>query len=99
VLANVRPSGEHLVEDLFHAGGVPAVLRELRSLLHGDALTVTGATLAENLDAALAAEGGIAVLRGSLAPGGALIKLSAASSELLRHCGPAVVFENVHDLA
>ena len=115
VLANVRPSGEHLVEDLFHAGGVPAVLRELGSLLHGDALTVTGASLAENiaaapsaapdraviaaLDAPLAAEGGIAVLRGSLAPGGALIKRSAASPELLRHRGPAVVFENVHDLA
>jgi dihydroxy-acid dehydratase len=115
VLANIRPSGEHLVEDLFHAGGVPAVLRELGSLLHGDALTVTGATLAENLVAApspapdrsviaalddpLAAEGGIAVLRGALAPGGALIKRSAASPELLRHRGPAVVFENVHDLA
>jgi dihydroxy-acid dehydratase len=115
VLANVRPSGEHLVEDLFHAGGVPAVLRELGSLLHGDALTVTGATLAENiaaapsaapdrsviaaLDAPLAAEGGIAVLRGSLAPGGALIKRSAASPQLMRHRGPAVVFENVHDLA
>ncbi len=115
VLANIRPSGEHLVEDLFHAGGVPAVLRELGSLLHGDALTVTGATLAENLaaapsaapdrsviaalDAPLAAEGGIAVLRGSLAPGGALIKRSAASPELLRHRGPALVFENVHDLA
>jgi len=115
VLANVRPSGEHLVEDLFHAGGVPAVLRELGPLLHGDALTVTGATLAENLaaapsaapdravvaafDAPLAGEGGIAVLRGSLAPGGALIKRSAASPELLRHRGPAVVFENVHDLA
>src|SRR5919201_4148061 len=115
VLANIRPSGEHLVEDLFHAGGVPAVLRELGSLLHGDALTVTGATLAENLVAApspapdrsviaalddpLAAEGGIAVLRGALAPGGALIKRSAASPELLRHRVPAVVFENVHDLA
>jgi len=94
---------------------VPAVLRELGPLLHGDALTVTGATLAENLaaapsaapdravvaafDAPLAGEGGIAVLRGSLAPGGALIKRSAASPELLRHRGPAVVFENVHDLA
>jgi dihydroxy-acid dehydratase len=114
VLANVRPSGEHLVEDLFHAGGVPAVLRELGPLLDGAALTVTGATLAESLagapaagdraviaalDAPLAPEGGIAVLRGSLAPGGALIKRSAASPELLRHRGPAVVFEDVYDLA
>jgi dihydroxyacid dehydratase/phosphogluconate dehydratase len=115
VLANVRPSGEHLVEDLFHAGGVPAVLRELAPLLDGDARTVTGGSLAQNLaalpadppdrrvvaalDSPLAAEGGIAVLRGSLAPGGALIKRSAASPALLRHRGPAVVFENVDDLA
>jgi dihydroxy-acid dehydratase len=114
VLANVRPSGEHLVEDLFHAGGVPAVLRELLPLLHGDAATVTGASLAENLAAVaettnrsvvsalrapLAGEGGIAVLRGSLAPGGAIIKRSAATPELMRHRGLAVVFEDVHDLA
>jgi dihydroxy-acid dehydratase len=114
VLANVRPSGEHLVEDLFHAGGVPAVLHELMPLLERDALTVTGATLGDNLsavgettdrsviaalDAPLATEGGIAVLRGSLAPAGALIKRSAASPELLRHRGPAVVFENIYDLA
>ncbi|MGN6377579.1 MAG: dihydroxy-acid dehydratase [Gaiellales bacterium] len=114
VLANVRPSGEHLVEDMFHAGGVPAVLRELAPLLEGEARTVTGATLAQNLAAAaeatdrsviaaldepLAGEGGIAVLRGSLAPSGALIKRSAASPELLRHRGPAVVFENIYDLA
>ena len=114
VLANVRPSGEHLVEDLFHAGGVPAVLHELLPLLDGGALTVTGASLAENIAAApaavnrsviaaldqpIATEGGIAVLRGSLAPGGALIKRSAASPELMRHRGPAVVFEDVYDLA
>jgi dihydroxy-acid dehydratase len=114
VLANVRPSGEHLVEDLFHAGGVPAVLRELLPLLDGGALTVTGASLSENIAAApaavnrsviaaldhpIATEGGIAVLRGSLAPGGALIKRSAASPELMRHRGPAVVFEDVYDLA
>ncbi|HEY2788354.1 MAG TPA: dihydroxy-acid dehydratase [Gaiellales bacterium] len=114
VLANVRPSGEHLVEDLFHAGGVPAVLHELAPLLDGAALTVTGASLSETLAAAapslnrsvvapldrpLATEGGIAVLRGSLAPGGALIKRSAASPELMRHRGPAVVFEDVYDLA
>jgi dihydroxy-acid dehydratase len=114
VLANVRPSGAHLVEDLFHAGGVPVVLAELAPLLDGGAMTVTGSTLAENLAAApvsvdrsvvaaldrpLATEGGIAVLHGSLAPGGALIKRSAASPELLSHRGPAVVFEDVYDLA
>jgi dihydroxy-acid dehydratase len=115
VLANIRPSGEHLVEDLFHSGGVPAVLRELLPLLDGEARSVTGATLAgdiaargehpvdrsviASLDNPLAAEGGIAVLRGSLAPGGALIKRSAASPELMRHRGPAVVFEDVYDLA
>ena len=114
MLANVRPSGEHLVEDLFHAGGVPAVLRELLPLLDREALSVTGRTLAENLAGGgdppdrsvvaslqqpLAAEGGIAVLRGTLAPGGAVIKRSAASPDLLRHRGPAVVFEDVYDLA
>jgi len=113
VLANVRPSGEHLVEDLFHAGGVPAVMRELLPLLDGGALTVTGATLGENLagggdvdravvaslERPLSPQGGIAVLRGSLAPGGALIKQSAASPHLMRHRGPAVVFEDVYDLA
>jgi dihydroxy-acid dehydratase len=113
VIANVRPSGEHLVEQLFHAGGIPAVLNELEPLLHGDALTVTGSSLAEgfagvaaldrdviaSMDSPLAAEGGIAVVRGSLAPDGALIKRSAASPKLLRHRGPAVVFEDVYDLA
>jgi dihydroxy-acid dehydratase len=113
LLANVRPSGEHLVEELHRAGGVRAVMHELAPLLHGDAVTVTGAPLAagfagaEALDRAvisalgapLAAEGGIAVLRGSLAPDGALIKRSAASPELLRHRGAAVVFEDVYDVA
>jgi dihydroxy-acid dehydratase len=113
LLANVRPSGEHLVEQLHRAGGIRAVLHELAPLLHAGALTVTGATLAAGfagaevldrdviaaLDAPLAPEGGIAVLRGSLAPDGALIKRSAASPELLRHRGPAVVFEDVYDVA
>jgi dihydroxy-acid dehydratase len=112
-IVNVRPSGEHLVQQLFQAGGIRAVLAELAPLLHGDAHTVTGrpladalagarepdmeviSTLAEPFDAA----GGIAVVEGTLAPGGAVIKRSAASPELLRHRGPAVVFENVHDLA
>ena len=113
LLANVRPSGEHLVEELHRAGGIRAVMHELAPLLHGDAVTVTGVSLAagfagaEALDRAvisalgapLAAEGGIAVVRGSLAPDGALIKRSAASPELLRHRGAAVVFEDVYDVA
>jgi len=112
LLANVLPSGEHLVEDLHEAGGVPAVLHELEPLLHLDVLTVSGGTLGEGLTGAgspgrsvvsalgtpLAPEGGIAVLRGSLAPDGAIIKRSAASAQLLRHRGPAVVFEDVYDV-
>ncbi|MGB9186101.1 MAG: IlvD/Edd family dehydratase [Solirubrobacteraceae bacterium] len=113
ILVNVRPGGEHLIEQLFHAGGVPAVLRELDPLLHGETLAVTGEALAHGYTAAdvhdrrviaaleepLAAEGGIAVVHGNLAPDGAVIKRSAASSELLRHRGPAVVFDDIHDVA
>jgi dihydroxy-acid dehydratase len=112
-LVNVRPSGEHLVEQLHRAGGVPAVLNELEPLLHGDAPTVTGRPLAEgfrdartldrdviaSLERPLGPPGAIAVLRGSLAPSGAVIKRSAASPHLLRHRGPALVFEDVHDVA
>jgi dihydroxy-acid dehydratase len=114
VLVDLKPSGQHYMEDFHHAGGMTAVLRELRPLLHLDALTVTGRTLGEELDAAappfpqeivrrreqpLHAEGGLAVLWGNLAPGGALIKQSAASPQLLEHEGRAVVFENAEDLA
>jgi dihydroxy-acid dehydratase len=112
VIANVRPSGEHLVEQLHHAGGVQALLKVLAPLLHGDAPTVTGHSLEEGYAAAavrdetvilplerpLAAEGGIAVVRGSLAPAGAIVKQSAASPHLLRHRGPALVFEDVYDV-
>jgi dihydroxy-acid dehydratase len=100
------------MEDLFEAGGIPAVLRELLPLLHGDALTVTGRTIAENIaDAAivdrdvirplhdpLQAEGGLAILRGNLAPDGAVIKHAAASPHLLRHRGRTVVFRDMADL-
>ena len=113
VLVNVRPVGEHLVEHLHRAGGVPAVLRELAPLLELDAPTVAGPTLGETLADApapnagvirplaspLQAEGGIAVVRGSLAPRGAVVKTGAASPRLLRHRGRAVVFEDVDDLA
>jgi dihydroxy-acid dehydratase len=111
-LVNVRPSGEYLVQQLFLAGGVPAVLHQLAPLLHGAALTVTGGALERgfadaqvhdanviaSLEAPFAAEGGIAVVRGSLAPDGAVVKRSAASAGLLRHRGPAVVFEDIDDL-
>ncbi|HEV2107682.1 MAG TPA: IlvD/Edd family dehydratase [Thermomicrobiales bacterium] len=113
MIVNVRPSGEHLVEQLFHAGGVPAVLKELAPLLSLDARTVTGRSIGENvtgaqvhdrnviatLDNPLQAAGGIAVLFGSLAPGGAIIKQSAATPGLLQHRGPAVVFDDIDDLA
>ena len=113
VLANVRPSGEYLFEHLDRAGGVPALLQELAPLLDLDVQTVAGGTLGDRLTAVvnrdeavlrpfgepLSPTGGIAVLRGSLAPDGAIIKRSAASPRLFRHRGPAVVFEDVYDVA
>ena len=114
VLVDLKPSGQHYMEDLEKAGGLAAVLRELRPLLDLDCLTVTGKTLGENLDAApapwpqsvvrprgdpLYPAGGLAVLRGSLAPDGAVIKQSAASPALMSHAGRAVVFESVADMA
>ncbi len=112
LLVNVRPAGQHLYEDLFRAGGAPAVMAEILPLLDGEAMTVTGKTVAENLegtpkpdrqiiaalDDPLGPPGGIAVVRGSLAPDGAVLKRSAASAELLRHRGPAVVFDGIDDL-
>lgn len=112
VLANVKPSGKFLMEDLFHAGGLRAVLKEILPLLNADALTVTGKGLGENvagaacynrevirqLDQPLQKEGGTVVLKGNLAPSGAVIKQSAASRDLLKHKGRAVVFENNEDL-
>ena len=114
VLVDLKPSGDHYMEDFHAAGGMAVVLRELRPLLDLDCLTVTGRTLGEELDAAPApfpqsvirtadapvyAQGGIAFLRGNLAPDGAIIKQSAASPALMEHEGRAVVFENVEDLA
>jgi dihydroxy-acid dehydratase len=114
VLVDLKPSGQHYMEDLHRAGGLTTVMREIRHLLHLDALTVTGKTLGAELDAAPASfpqevvrplaepifpQGGIAVLRGNLAPGGAIIKQSAASAALMEHEGRAVVFENAEDLA
>jgi dihydroxy-acid dehydratase len=112
-LVNLMPSGEYLMEDFYYAGGLPVVLRELAShdCLHKDALTVNGCTLWENVKDAecydrkvifpfsdpFQAVGGIAVLRGNLAPGGAVIKPSAASPALMKHRGRAVVFESIED--
>jgi L-arabonate dehydrase len=111
-LLNLKPSGEFLMEDFFYAGGLPALMREISEHLDLDALTVNGRTIGDNIadapcwnrevihtaDAPVRPEAGIAVLRGNLAPDGAVIKPSAASPHLLRHRGPAVVFENIEDL-
>ena len=112
LIANMRPTGKYQMEDLFYAGGIPAVLRQLLPLLHGDALTVTGRGLAENVANAevsnpdvirsladpLQPEGGLSILRGNLAPDGAVIKHAAATPALLNHRGPALVFKNMDDL-
>jgi len=113
-LVNLMPSGKYLMEDFFEAGGLPVVIRELaeQGLLHRDAMTANGHTLWENnataqcwkrdvihaYDSPFKEDAGIAVLRGNLAPDGAIIKPSAASPHLLTHTGPAVVFESIEDL-
>ncbi len=114
VLVDLKPSGQHYMEHFHAAGGMATLLRELQPLLHLDALTVTGRTLGEELERApppfrqdvirprdnpIYREGGIAVLRGNLAPGGAIIKQSAADARLMEHEGRAVVFEGLQDLA
>jgi dihydroxy-acid dehydratase len=112
LLVNLQPSGQYLMEDLFRAGGLLAVLRQVRDLLREDAITVTGRPLVSYLDDAqiwdtdvissrerpVQAAAGIAVLTGNLAPRGAIIKPAAASPELLTHRGPAVVFDSIEDL-
>jgi len=112
-LANVRPSGEHLMEDFFYAGGLPALMNRITDLLHTGCPTVNGKTIGENVreargvndavirrrDQPLSAEGGIAVLYGNLAPDGAVIKQIAASAELMAHRGPAYVFDNREQMA
>ena len=113
-LVNLQPSGEYLMEDLYYAGGLPAVLRQLgeKGLLHKEALTVNGSTIWDNVkdaqnydekvitkfDAPFKPKAGIAVLKGNLAPNGAVIKPSAATASLLKHRGRAVVFENIEEL-
>jgi len=114
VLVDLKPTGQHYMEDLYKAGGLAIILREINKLIHTDALTVTGRTLGENLASAppsfpqqvvrpfrnpVFREGGIAFLRGNLAPGGAIIKQAAMDAKLARHEGRAVVFESLEDLA
>jgi dihydroxy-acid dehydratase len=114
LLANVRPSGDkYLMEDFYYAGGLRALLAELKDLLDLKCGTVNGRTLGENLEGAriynpdvirprskpLKEAGGLVVLRGSLAPGGAVIKAAAASPKLLKHVGKAVVFDDYNDMA
>ena len=112
LLVDLQPSGRFLMEDFHYAGGLPAVMRELAPLLHGDAPTVWGQTLAESFASAecfnrevihTLAEpanpvSGIWVLKGNLCPNGAVIKPSAASRSLFTHRGRAVVFESIEDL-
>jgi dihydroxy-acid dehydratase len=112
VLADIRPSGRFLMEDFYYAGGLNALMGEIRDLLHLDCLTVNGKTLSENIALAkvhnpevirpranpLFPTGGTAVLYGNLAPDGAVIKTSAADPKLLHHTGPAVVFKDYNDM-
>ena len=113
VLANIRPSGEkYLMEDFHYAGGMRALMSRMHAHLHLDAMTVTGRTLGENIEGAavfnddvirpldnpLYAEGALAVLRGNIAPGGAVIKPSACAPRYLRHTGPALVFDDYPSL-
>jgi dihydroxy-acid dehydratase len=113
-LVDIMPSGRYLMEDFFEAGGLPVVIRELakHGLLNEDAMTVNGHTIGENnrtaqcfrpdvvrtFEQPFKHDAGIAVLRGNLAPDGAIIKPSAASPHLMRHTGRAVVFESIEDL-
>ncbi|HEV7499721.1 MAG TPA: dihydroxy-acid dehydratase, partial [Vicinamibacteria bacterium] len=112
VVGNIRPSGKYLMEDFFYAGGLRASMNRIADLLHTEAITVNGRTLGENIagaevyaedvilprDRPLSPEGGVAVLRGSLAPNGAVIKHTACEPRLRKHTGPAVVFKDYNDL-
>ena len=113
LIANIRPAGKFLMEDFYYAGGLRALLNEIGDLLALDSRTVNGSTLGENIasaevfnrevilprEKALVASGSLAVLRGNLAPDGAVIKPAAAEPHLLRHTGPAVAFADYNDMA
>ncbi len=112
-LVNLQPSGKYLMEDFYYAGGVPAVIKQLldKKLINKNALTVNGKTIEENninadcwnkeviknFDSPLVKDGGIKILKGNIAPDGAIIKPSAASSELMQHKGKAIVFESIEE--
>jgi len=112
VIANIRPSGEFLMEDFYDAGGLPALLNRIRKFLKPDAMTVTGKTIGQNIESAkvisdsvilpldkpLSQAGATFILRGNLAPNGAVIKPTAAEKRLLKHTGPAIVFANFMDM-
>jgi len=112
-LVDLKPAGHFLMEDFYYAGGLPAVMAQIPDLLHLDAVTVSGMTVGENIAGAeivnqdvirpasepLDEGGSLVVLRGSLCPDGAVMKITAADSQLLQHEGHAIVFEDVHDLA
>lgn len=111
LLANIQPSGEHFMEDLYYAGGLPALMNQMKKYLNTDAITVNGKTVGENIentpiydsniistfDEPFKLDSGIAVVKGNLAPNGAVVKPSAASLSLFKHRGKAVVFENIED--
>ncbi len=111
LLANLQPSGDHFMEDLYYSGGLPAVMKAMLSQLHQDAITVNGKTVAENvagaeilntnviaeLDNPFKKESGVVVLKGNLCPQGAVLKPNAASAHLMVHTGKAIVFENIED--
>ena len=111
LLANIQPSGENYMEDLYYSGGLPALIKEMSGMIHRNAITVNGKTIGENSSTAnvynrnvigtikepFKPESGIVVVKGNLAPNGAVIKPSAATPALLQHSGKAVVFENIED--
>ena len=113
VLANLRPSGDYLMEDFFYAGGLPALLKQLQSLLHLDCFNVAGSTLGDVVAKAeiykddvirplsnpISSSVGLAVLRGNLAPDGCVMKPSAAEPHLLKHTGPAYVFRDYNEMS
>lgn len=111
LLANIQPSGEHFMEDLYYSGGLPAVIKELAGIIHNGAITVNGKSIGDNsleadvydrnivatLENPFKPESGIAVVKGNLAPNGAVLKPSAATPALMVHRGKAVVFETIED--
>ncbi len=111
LIANLQPSGKYFMEDLYYAGGLPAVMKELDKFLHRDCITVNGRTIKENYDPAeiynhevITSAGkpfnplsGVAILKGNLCENGAVIKPSAASASLMKHTGKAIVFEDIED--